>query len=72
MGSLNGIYGIKSLFPAPTGSATEPRGILFMELTMNATLVEDVFEKKSKVIVYSSSRDSEHIRLVTFVQKAAV
>ena len=46
MDSLNGIYGIKSLFPAPTGSAKEPRGIRFMELTMNATLVEDVFKKK--------------------------
>ena len=34
MGSLNGIYGIKSLFPAPTGSATEPTGILLMKLAM--------------------------------------
>ena len=30
VGSLNGIYGIKSPFPAPTGSATESTGILFI------------------------------------------
>ena len=28
VGSLNGIYGIKSLFPVPMGSATESTGIL--------------------------------------------
>ena len=28
VGSLNGIYGIKLPFPAPTGSATESTGIL--------------------------------------------
>ena len=27
VGSLNGIYGIKSPFPAPTGSATDSTGI---------------------------------------------
>ena len=43
VGSLNGIYGIKSLFPAPTGSATESRGIILMKLAMNATSAEDFF-----------------------------
>ena len=57
VGSLNGIYGIKPLFPAPTGSATEPTGILLMKLAINATSAEDCFEKKRKVIVYFSSRD---------------
>ena len=47
VGSLNGIYGIKSLFPAPTGSATESTGILLMKLAMNAISAEDFFcEKK--------------------------
>ena len=73
VGSLNGIYGIKSLFPAPTGSATESTGILLMKLAMNATSAEDCFEKKkSNAIVYSISRDPEHIRHTTFVQKTAV
>ena len=72
MGSLNGIYGIKSLFPAPTGSATEPTGILLMKLTINATSAEDCFEKKRKVIVYFSSRDPEHIRHITFVQNCSL
>ena len=48
VGSLNGIYGIKSLFPAPTGSATAPTGILLMELAINATSAEDCFEKKKE------------------------
>ena len=30
VGSRNGIYGIKSPFPAPTGSARESTGILFI------------------------------------------
>ena len=72
MGSLNGIYGIKLLFPAPTGSAKESTGILLMILAMNATSAEDCFEKKSNAIVYSISRDPEHIRHTTFVQKNAV
>ena len=61
MGSLNGIYGIISLFPAPTGSATEPTGIFLTKLAMKATSAEDCFENKSKFIVYSSSRDPEHM-----------
>ena len=72
MGSLNGIYGIKSPFPAPTGSATESMGILLMKLTMNASSAEDCFERKSNAIVYSISRDPEHIRHTTFVQINAV
>ena len=72
VGSLNGIYGIKSLFPAPTGSATESTGILLMKLAMNATSAEDFFETKSNIIVYSISRDPEHIRHTIFVQKTAV
>ena len=70
--SLNGIYGIISLFPAPTGPATEPTGILLMKLAMEATSAEDCFENKSKFIVYSSSRDPEHIRHTTIVQRTAV
>ena len=72
MGSRNGIYGIISFFPAPTGSATEPTGILLMTLAMKATSVEDCFENKRKFIVYSSSREPEHIRHITTVQKIAV
>ena len=72
VGSLNGIYGIKSLFPAPTGSATESTGILLMKLAMNATSAEDFFETKRNIIVYSISRDPEQIRHTTFVQKTAV
>ena len=72
VGSLNGIYGIKSLFPAPTGSTTESTGILLMKLAMNATSAEDLFKKKSNIIVYSISRDPEHISHTTFVQKTAV
>ena len=37
-------------FPAPTGSATEHEGILFMKLTMNATSVEGVIEKKVRLL----------------------
>ena len=70
--SLNGIYGIKSLFPAPTGSATESTGILFMKLAMNATSAEDFFETKRNIIVYSIARDPEQIRHTTFVHKTAV
>ena len=47
VGSLNGIYGIISLFPAPMGSATEPTGILLMKLAMKVTSVEDFFEKNN-------------------------
>ena len=72
VGSLNGIYGIISLLPAPTGSATEPTGILLIKLAMKATSAEDCFENKSKFIVYSSSRDPEHVRHITIVQKTAV
>ena len=72
MGSLNGIYGIISLFPAPTGSATEPKGILLLKLAMKVTSAEACFEKISKFIVYPSSRDPEHIRHITNVQKTAV
>ena len=72
VGSLNGIYGIKSLFPAPTGSATDSTGILLMKLAMNATSAEDFFETKRNIIVYSISRDPEQIRHTTFVQKTAV
>ena len=72
MGSLNGIYGIKSLFPAPTGSATEPTGILLLKLAMKATSAEDCFETISKFIVYPNSRDPEHIRHITNVHKTAV
>ena len=72
VGSLNGIYGIKSPFPAPTGSATEPTGILLLKLAMKATSAEDCFEKISKFIIYPSSRDPEHIRHITNVQKTAV
>ena len=43
VGSLNGIYRIKSLFPAPTGSATESTGIVLMKLAMNNTSAEDFF-----------------------------
>ena len=64
---------IISLFSAPTGSATEPTGIRLMKLAMKATSAEDCFENKSnKFIVYSSSRDPEHIRHITIVQKTAV
>ena len=45
---------------------------LLMKLAINATSAEDCFEKKRKVIVYFSSRDPEHIRHITFVQKTAV
>ena len=69
VGSLNGIYGIKSPFPAPTGSATDSMGILLMKLTMNATSAKDFYLEKINVIVYSISRDPEHIRHTTFVQK---
>ena len=72
MGSLYGIYGIISLFPAPTGSATEPTGILLLKLAMKATSAEDFLRKNCKFIVYSSSRDPEHIRNITIVQKTAV
>ena len=72
VGSLNGIYGIISPFPAPTGSATEPTGIMLMTLAMKATSVEDCFENKSKFIVYSCSRDPQHISHITIVQKTAI
>ena len=72
VGSLNGIYGIISLFPAPTGSATEPTGILLMKLAMKATSAEDCFEKISKFIVYPSSRYTEHFGHITNVKKTAV
>ena len=39
---------------------------------MNATSAEDCFEKKSNAIVFSISRDPEHIRHTTFVQINAV
>ena len=61
-----------SLFPAPTGSATESTGILLMKLAMKATSAEDFFEKKVTLLYYSISRDPEHIRHTTFVQKTAV
>ena len=47
VGSLNGIYGIKSPFPAPTGSATDSTGILLMKLTMNATSAKDFYLEKN-------------------------
>ena len=50
MGSLNGIYGIISLLPAPTGSATEPTGILLIKLAMKATSAEDCFENKVSLL----------------------
>ena len=43
VGSLNGIYGIKLLFPAPTGSATESTEIVLMKLAINDTSAEDFF-----------------------------
>ena len=57
------VRGIKSLFQAPTGSATEPTGNLLMKLAMKDTC----FTKRSKVIVYSSLRNTEHVRHITFV-----
>ena len=65
MGNLNGIYGIISLFPAPTGSATEPTGILLMKLVMKATPAED-FLSKVNLLYNSRSRDPEHIRHINY------
>ena len=59
--------GSNRFFPALTGSATQPTGNLLMKLAMNATSAEDFFEKKKEVIVYSSSRNPEHIRHIMFV-----
>ena len=72
VGSLNGIYGIISLFPAPTGSATESTGILLMKLAMKATPAEDFLRKEVNLLYNSRSRDPEHIRHITIVQKTAV
>ena len=47
LGSLNGIYGIKSPFPAPTGSATESTGILFI-FTKGCFLSEVVSHKNNQ------------------------
>ena len=47
MGSLNGIYGIKSPFPAPTGSATESTGILII-FTKGCFLSEVVSHKNNQ------------------------
>ena len=66
--------GSNRFLPAPTGSITEPKGILLMKLSVNVTSAEDFLRKKKvlKVVVYSSSRDPEHIRYITFVQKTVV
>ena len=47
VGSLNGIYGIKLPFPAPTGSATESTGILFV-FTKGCFLSEVVSYKNNQ------------------------
>ena len=54
VGSLNGIYGIKSPFPAPTGSATEYTGILFI-FTQGCFL--------SEVVSYENNQERHRVSI---------